>query len=206
MGLKLSSGGHLTHGFYNKFKNVSITSQFYSSLYYGLDENNIIDYDKLEELALQFCPKLIFIGASAYSLDYDYERFVKIKNKINCYLVADIAHYNGLISAGLMNNCFKYVDVVTMTTHKIFNGPRGALIYYKKEYEKRINDSVFPGTQGGPHNEIIAGICAQAKFIDTQEYKDKMKQTLKNSKDLCNYLMDKGYKIISNKTQNHLFL
>tara|TARA_B110000211_G_scaffold221085_1_gene268364 strand:- start:4563 stop:5900 length:1338 start_codon:yes stop_codon:yes gene_type:complete len=206
MGLGLPSGGHLTHGFYTKEKNISATSKYFQSLSYEIDDNGYIDYDKLENLAIKFCPKLIIAGYSAYSRDLDYKRFREIADLNNSYLICDMAHFNGFVLTGLLNNPFEYCDIVTTTTHKTLGGPRAGMIFCKKEFEKRINDAVFPGLQGGPHEHQIAALATQLKYVKSSEYKEYMIQVLKNSQMLAKHLIKFNFEILTGGTDNHIIL
>ena len=165
MGLNLPSGGHLTHGFYTKNRSISATSTYFESLSYDINDEGYIDYDELEKSARRFCPKLIIAGYSAYSRDLDYKRFREIADINNSYLLCDMAHFNGFVVTGLLNNPFEYCDFVTTTTHKTLGGPRAGMIFCKKEYETRVNDAVFPGLQGGPHEHQIGALATQLKYV-----------------------------------------
>jgi glycine hydroxymethyltransferase len=206
MGLDLPSGGHLTHGYYTSQRKISNSSIYFQSLPYTVGKDFLIDYDSLERDATKFKPKLIIVGASAYPRDYDYERFRKIADINKSYLMADIAHTSGLVSAGLLKNPFNYCDVVTTTTHKTLRGPRGALIFYKKEFKDLIDFAVFPSSQGGPHNNTIAAITTALKQANTGEFKEYSKQVIINSKFLADYLIDMDYDIITGGTDNHIVL
>ncbi|MDD4381929.1 MAG: serine hydroxymethyltransferase [Candidatus Dojkabacteria bacterium] len=201
MGMALDAGGHLTHGF-----KVSISGKYYNSLSYGVDENGYIDYDQVQKLALEHRPKLIWAGFSAYSRIIDWGRFRDIADSVDAYLVADIAHVAGLIAAGLYPSPVGIADVVTTTTHKTLRGPRGAIIMCKAELGEKIDKAVFPGLQGGPHNHITAGIAVALMEASTDEFKEYAKQVILNAQTLSNELSDRGYKIISGGTDNHLFL
>lgn len=207
MGLDLPSGGHLTHGFMTSKKRVSGTSVYYESIPYRVNDSGWIDYDNLEKMAEVVKPRLIICGASAYSRDFDYERFYKIAKKSSAYLMADIAHISGFVATNEMKSPFEYCDVVTTTTHKSLRGPRAGIIFFRKELEQLINDAVFPGLQGGPHENQIAGIATQLLEVTTSEFKEYIKQVRINSQVFANELQEKyGYNIITGGTDNHLFL
>lgn len=207
MGLELSHGGHLSHGFYTPKKNVSSTSIYFESLPYQVDENTgFIDYENLEKNAQIFKPKLIIAGASSYSRNFDYKRMKIIADSCGAYLMADIAHISGLIAANLIESPFAWCDIVTTTTHKSLRGPRGALIFYKKQFKTKIDSAVFPGIQGGPHNNNIAGIAVCLKQAKTNEFITYQTQVLKNSKALANSMKRLGYKLSSDGTDNHLIV
>jgi len=206
MGLDLPSGGHLTHGFMTEKRRVSGSSVYYESVPYKVNEDGYIDYDGLETLAEAVKPRLIICGASAYSRDFDYERFRKIADKHGAFLMADIAHISGFVATQLMKSPFDYCDVVTTTTHKTLRGPRAALIFFKKSLERQINDAVFPGLQGGPHQNQIAGVATQLREVQTEEFKNYMEQVRKNAQSLAEELKALDYKIVTGGTDNHLFL
>ena len=206
MGLDLSSGGHLTHGFMTAKKRVSGTSVYYESIPYKVDENGFIDYDGLEKLAEVVKPRLIICGASAYSRDLDYERFSKIAKKHEAYLMADIAHISGFVATQEMNSPFEYCDIVTTTTHKSLRGPRAGIIFFRREYEQQINDAVFPGLQGGPHENQIAAIATQLREVQTPEFKEYIKQVRLNAQELSSELIKRDFKVVTGGTDNHLML
>jgi len=206
MGLDLPSGGHLTHGFYTSKRKVSATSIFFESLPYKVNNTGYIDYDELEKMALQFKPKLIICGYSAYPRDLDYERFRKIADLVGAYLMCDMAHFSGFVATQELKNPFEYCDIITSTTHKTLRGPRAGMIFYKKQYESRINDGVFPKLQGGPHQNKIAALAVQLKQVQLPEFKQYIKQVKKNSQTLATHLIKKGYKLVTNGTDNHLCL
>lgn len=206
MGLDLPSGGHLTHGFFTSKTKVSATSVYFESLPYQIKEDGYIDYDKLEELANVFKPKMIICGYSAYSRDLDYVRFRKIADINKSYLLCDMAHFSGLVATEEFKNPFDYCDVVTTTTHKTLRGPRSGMIFFKKEFENSINQAVFPMLQGGPHEHQIAGVATQLKEVMTPEFKIYMKQVISNAKKLSNELIKKGYHISTGGTDNHQIL
>lgn len=211
MGLLLYHGGHLTHGFQSAKKKVSATSLFFNSKQYSIDpETGVVDIPKLEREALEFRPQIIVMGGSAYPRDWDYEAFRRIADKVGAYLMADISHISGLVASGLQRNPFDYCDIVTTTTHKTLRGPRSGIIFYSKKNGKKlqnaINSAIFPGLQGGPHDHQIAAIATQMKEVTTPQYKQYAKQVIINSKCLAKYLMDRGCKLSSNGTDNHLIL
>jgi len=201
MGMALSAGGHLTHGF-----KVSITGSYYDSLQYGVGKDGYIDYDEVLKLAKKHKPKLLWSGATAYSRKINYKKFREIADKVGAILVADIAHISGLVVAGFHPNPFPYADVVTTTTHKTLRGPRGAMIMCKKEFAEAIDKSVFPGLQGGPHNHTTAGIAVALKEAGTIKFVNYARQIVKNAQKLSAELTKRGYKIVSGGTDNHLML
>ena len=206
MGLDLPSGGHLTHGFYTDKKKISATSVFYESLPYQIKEDGYIDYNKLEEYARAYKPRLIICGASAYPRDFDYLRFREIADINDSYLLCDMAHISGLVVTEEMNNPFNYCDVVTSTTHKTLRGPRSGMIFFRKELEDKINFSVFPMLQGGPHQHQIAGLATQLLEVQTPDFKNYIIQVKSNAKALSKYLLDQGYTLSTGGTDNHIIL
>jgi len=201
MGMELSAGGHLTHGF-----KASISGKYFDSVSYGVNKEGYIDYDDVRRIALEHKPKLIWSGFSAYSRIVDWNEFRKIADEVGAILVADISHVAGLIAAGLYPSPVGIADVVTTTTHKTLRGPRGAIIMCKQEYGELIDKAVFPGLQGGPHNHITAGIAVALKEAQSNEFKEYAKQVINNAKALASSLADKGFSIISGGTDNHMFL
>ncbi len=206
MGLDLPSGGHLTHGFMTAKKRISSTSVYYESIPYRVNENGLIDYDELEILADAVKPRLIICGASAYSRDFDYERFSKIAKKHGAFLMADIAHISGFVATKEMRSPFDYCDIVTTTTHKSLRGPRAGIIFFKRELEQQINDAVFPGLQGGPHENQIAAIATQLYEVQTPKFKEYIQQVRLNAQILARSLEDLDFKIVTGGTDNHLML
>lgn len=210
MALDLPHGGHLSHGYETPTKKISATSIFFESMAYQLDEaTGIIDYDTLEANAKLFRPKLIVAGASAYSRLIDYERMRNIADQNDSILLADMAHISGLVSSGVVPSPFEYADVVTTTTHKSLRGPRGAMIFYKKDDRGlggKIDFSVFPGLQGGPHNHTISALATALKQAKSDEFVKYQQQVLANSAALAKRLQDLGYKLVSGGTDTHLVL
>jgi glycine hydroxymethyltransferase len=217
MGLDLSHGGHLTHG-----SAVNISGMWFKSVSYGVNENGLIDYDIMEKTALEHKPKLIVGGASAYSREWDYARMRNIADQIGALFMVDMAHPAGLIAAGLLNNPLKYAHIVTSTTHKTLRGPRGGLILMGEDFENPwnlktpkgqikmmsqiLNSAVFPGIQGGPLEHVIAAKAVSFFEALQPEYKEYQQQVKKNADVMANELIRKGYKVISEGTDNHLML
>ena len=201
MGMSLASGGHLTHG-----HKVSISGKYFDTVQYGVDENGYIDYEQVRDLAKKHKPKLIWCGFSAYSRIIDWNRFRKIADEVGAVLVADIAHVAGLVAAGVYPSPVNIADVVTTTTHKTLRGPRGAMIMCKEKYADQIDKAVFPGTQGGPHNHVTAGIAVALKEAGSKEFKEYAEDIVKNAKELSQQFLDKGFSVVSGGTDNHLFL
>ena len=202
MGMSLSEGGHLTHG-----HPVNFSGKLFNVVRYGVNrETETLDFDEIEKLAREHKPKLIVVGASAYSRTIDFERFSKIAKSVDALLMADIAHIAGLIAADLHPNPFPHADIVTSTTHKTLRGPRGGLIMCKQELAEKIDKSVMPGMQGGPFMHIIAAKAVAFKLALEPEFKEYQKQVIKNEKIMSETLKDLGYRIVSGGTDNHLFL
>jgi glycine hydroxymethyltransferase len=202
MGMSLADGGHLTHGM-----PLNMSGKWFNVVSYGLDADEAIDYEAMEALARKKKPKLIIAGASAYSLRIDFERFGKIAKEIGAYFMVDMAHYAGLIAAGVYPNPLPHADVVTSTTHKSLRGPRGGIILTNKEdIAKKINSAIFPGIQGGPLMHVIAGKAVAFKEALTPEFKAYQEQVVKNAKVLAETLMERGLRIVSGGTQSHVML
>lgn len=202
MGMSLSNGGHLTHG-----SKVNISGKYFNFVPYGLDpKTEMIDYDEVQRIALECKPKLIVAGASAYPRIIDFKRFREIADSVGAYLMVDMAHIAGLVATKLHPNPVEYADVVTSTTHKTLRGPRGGIILCKANLAKAIDKAIFPGTQGGPLEHVIAGKAVAFKEAGTEEFKRYQQQVLANAKALANRLLQNGIKIVSNGTDNHLLL
>ena len=201
MGMSLAEGGHLSHGMA-----LNMSGKWFNAISYGLDQNEAIDYEQMERLAREKKPKLIIAGASAYSLQIDFERFAKVAKEIGAIFMVDMAHYAGLIAAGVYPNPVPYADVVTSTTHKSLRGPRGGIILMKAEHEKAINSAVFPGMQGGPLMHVIAAKAVAFKEALEPSFKDYQKQVIANAQALANSLIERGLRIVSGKTESHVML
>lgn len=201
LGLSLDHGGHLSHG-----HPVNFSGMLYDFVRYGVEENGIIDMDKVEEIALREKPKMIVAGFSAYSRNMDWKRFKEIADKIGAITFADIAHIAGLIAGGQLENPVPFFDIVSTTTHKTLRGPRGAMIMCKEAYAKAIDKAVFPGMQGGPHDHINAAKAVAFAEALKPEFKEYARQVIANAKVLAEELMKRGFKIVSDGTDNHLML
>ncbi|GAV87411.1 SHMT domain-containing protein [Cephalotus follicularis] len=213
MGLDLPHGGHLSHGFMTPKRRVSGTSIYFESMPYRLDESTgLVDYNMLEKTANLFRPKLIIAGASAYPRDFDYLRMRKIADSVGSFLMMDMAHISGLVAASVVADPFEYCDIVTTTTHKSLRGPRGGMIFFKKDpvlgvdLESAINNAVFPGLQGGPHNHTIGGLTVCLKHAQSPEFKAYQNKVVSNCRALANRLIGLGYKLVSGGSDNHLVL
>jgi glycine hydroxymethyltransferase len=201
MGMNLGHGGHLTHG-----SPANLSGKLFNIVAYGLNDKEEIDYDQMEKLAIESKPQLIIGGASAYALKFDWERMSQIAKKVGAYFMVDIAHYSGLVAGGAYPNPVPYADFVTSTTHKSLRGPRGGFIIAKPEFEKIINSYVFPGLQGGPLMHVIAGKAIAFGEALKPEFKVYQAQVIKNAQAMVNSLQSKGYRIISGRTESHVFL
>ena len=201
MGMSLAEGGHLTHGM-----PLNMSGKWFNVVSYGLDANEEIDYEAMERLAREHKPKLIIAGASAYALRIDFERFSKIAKEIGAYFMVDMAHYAGLIAAGVYPNPVPFADFVTSTTHKSLRGPRGGIILMKAEHEKAINSAIFPGIQGGPLMHVIAGKAVAFKEALSPEFKTYQEQVIKNADALAKTLIARGLRIVSGRTESHVML
>jgi len=201
MGMNLGHGGHLTHG-----SLANLSGKLFKVVPYGLNANEEIDYDEMEKLAIESKPKLIIGGASAYALRFDWERMSKIAKKVGAYFMVDMAHYSGLIAAGVYPSPVPYADFVTSTTHKTLRGPRGGIILAKAEFEKSINSFVFPGIQGGPLMHVIAAKAIAFLEALKPEFKIYQTQVVKNAQIMAESLSKRGVRIISGRTECHLFL
>lgn len=211
MSLDLPHGGHLSHGYEIPGKKVSAVSKYFQVVPYRLNEKTgRVDYDSLEKIALLYRPRLIVCGASAYPRHFDYKRIRKICDSVGAYMMTDMAHVSGLVAAGVFPSPFEHSHIVTTTTHKSLRGPRGAMIFFRRKgkdnFEEKINSSVFPGHQGGPHNHTIAALAAALKQAATPEFKEYATQVLKNSQQMASGLVKLGYRLISGGTDNHLCL
>ena len=201
MGMSLAEGGHLTHGM-----PLNLSGKWFNVVSYGLDANEAIDYDAMEKKAREARPKLIIAGASAYSLHIDFERFARVAKEIGAIFMVDMAHYSGLIAAGVYPNPVPHADIVTSTTHKSLRGPRGGIILMKAEHEKAINSAVFPGLQGGPLMHVIAAKAIAFHEALQPSFKDYQKQVIANAHTLAETLIARGLRIVSGGTQSHVML
>ncbi len=201
LGLNLAHGGHLTHG-----SPVNLSGSYYNFIPYSLDDSERINYDRVRELALEHKPKLIVAGASAYPREIRFDKFAEIAHEVGAYLMVDMAHIAGLVAAGLHQSPVPYADVVTTTTHKTLRGPRGGLILCKEALAKQINKAVFPGTQGGPLEHIIAAKAVCFGEALKPEFKVYQEQVLKNAQAFAKALTDEGFRLVSGGTDNHLIL
>ena len=201
LAMSLDAGGHLTHG-----ANVSFSGMLYNFVHYGLDENGVLDYADLEAKAREHKPKIIIAGGSAYSLVIDFARIEKVAREVNSIFMVDMAHFAGIVAAGLHPNPMDWADVVTTTTHKTLRGPRGGMILSREKYAAAIDKAIFPGTQGGPLMNEIAGKAVCFEEALTPEYKTYMQRVLSSAKHLSDKLQSNGIKVISGGTETHLLL
>ena len=202
MGMSLAEGGHLTHGMA-----LNMSGKWFKVVSYGLDANEAIDYEAMERLAHEHKPKLIIAGASAYALRIDFERFARVAKAIGAYFMVDMAHYAGLIAAGVYPNPVPHADVVTSTTHKSLRGPRGGIVLMNDEaIAKKINSAIFPGIQGGPLMHVIAGKAVAFKEALQPEFKAYQQQVVANAKVLAETLAERGLRIVSGRTESHVML
>ncbi len=201
MGMSLAEGGHLTHGM-----KLNMSGKWFNVVAYGLNEKEEIDYDRMEALAHEHKPKLIIAGASAYALKIDFARFAKVAKAVGAIFMVDMAHYAGLIAAGVYPNPIPHADVVTSTTHKTLRGPRGGIILMKAEHEKALNSAIFPGLQGGPLMHVIAGKAVAFKEAMGKEFKVYQQQVVANALVMCKVLIERGLRIVSGRTESHVFL
>lgn len=202
MGMSLSAGGHLTHG-----HSVNFSGSLYNVIQYNVNrETEYLDYNQIEKLAYLHKPKLIIAGASAYSRIIDFEKFSQIAKSVNAYLLADMAHISGLVAAKLHPNPVEHADFITSTTHKTLRGPRGGFIMAKKEFESVLDKAIMPGIQGGPLMHIIAAKAVAFKLAASEEFKKYQSQVIKNAKVMAETFKSLGYRIVSDGTDNHLFV
>ena len=201
MGMSLAEGGHLTHGMA-----LNMSGKWFNVVSYGLNEKEEIDYDAMERLAHERKPKLIIAGASAYSLRIDFERFAKVAKAVGAYFMVDMAHYAGLIAAGVYPNPVPFADVVTSTTHKSLRGPRGGVILMRDAIAKQINSAIFPGIQGGPLMHVIAAKAVAFKEALSPEFKIYQQQVINNANVMAQTLIERGLRIVSGRTESHVML
>ena len=203
LGMNLDHGGHLTHG-----SPVNLSGKYFKSTFYGVNDDGVIDYEVVRQRAIEEKPKLIVAGASAYARIIDFKKFREIADEVGAYLMVDMAHIAGLVAAGLHPSPIPYADVVTTTTHKTLRGPRGGMILWNEKANEKFNfdKAIFPGTQGGPLEHVIAGKAVCFKEALQPEFKAYQKQILANAQALANALMDRGVKLVSGGTDNHLML
>ncbi|GAB7361366.1 hypothetical protein MBLNU230_g1422t1 [Neophaeotheca triangularis] len=224
MGLDLPHGGHLSHGYQTPTKKISAVSTYFETFPYRVNlETGLIDYDQLEQNAMMYRPKVIVAGTSAYCRTIDYARMREIADKVGCYLMVDMAHISGLVAARVNANPFEHADIVTTTTHKSLRGPRGAMIFFRRgvrktemkagkevqtlyDLEGPINFSVFPGHQGGPHNHTITALAVALKQAQSKDFLAYQEQVIKNAKQLEHSFKSRGYKLVTDGTDNHMVL
>ena len=201
MGMNLGHGGHLTHG-----SPANLSGKLFNIVAYGLNEREEIDYDEMERIAIEARPKLLIGGASAYALRFDWARMADIAKKVDAYFMVDMAHYSGLIAAGVYPNPVPHADFVTSTTHKTLRGPRGGIILAKAEFEKTLNSTVFPALQGGPLMHVIAAKAVAFLEASQPEFKLYQQQVMGNAVVLAQTLAERGLRIISGRTESHMFM
>jgi len=201
MGMSLAEGGHLTHGMA-----LNMSGKWFKVVSYGLDANEAIDYDAMEAKAREHRPRLIIAGASAYSLRIDFERFARVAKEIGAIFMVDMAHYAGLIAAGVYPNPVPHADIVTSTTHKSLRGPRGGIILMRSQHEKAINSAIFPGLQGGPLMHVIAAKAVAFQEALQPDFKVYQQQVVVNANALANTLIERGLRIVSGRTESHVML
>ncbi|MBK8765968.1 MAG: serine hydroxymethyltransferase [Burkholderiaceae bacterium] len=201
MGMSLAEGGHLTHGMA-----LNMSGKWFKVVSYGLDANEAIDYDAMEAKAREHRPKLIIAGASAYALRIDFERFARVAKEVGAIFMVDMAHYAGLIAAGVYPNPVPHADIVTSTTHKSLRGPRGGIILMRSQHEKAINSAIFPGLQGGPLMHVIAAKAVAFQEALQPEFKAYQQQVVVNANALANTLIERGLRIVSGRTESHVML
>ncbi len=201
MGMSLAEGGHLTHGMA-----LNMSGKWFNVVAYGLNAREEIDYERMEALAREHKPRLIIAGASAYALRIDFERFARIAKEIGAVFMVDMAHYAGLVAAGVYPNPVPHADVVTSTTHKTLRGPRGGIILMKAEHEKAINSAIFPGLQGGPLMHVIAAKATAFQEALSKEFKHYQEQVLDNALVMAKVFTERGLRIVSGRTESHMFL
>ena len=201
LAMSLNNGGHLTHG-----SSVNFSGKLFNMKFYDVDAEGFIDFNDVKSKAEEFRPKLILAGASAYSRIIDFEKFAEIAKSVGAYFMVDMAHIAGLIAAGDHPSPFGLADIITTTTHKTLRGPRGGLIFCKPELAKKVDSTIFPGTQGGPLEHVIAGKAVAAEEAYTEEFKNYIHDVVGNCKAMCDEFISMGYKIVTGGTDNHLFL
>lgn len=201
LAMSLNNGGHLTHG-----SSVNFSGKLFNMKFYDVDSEGFIDFNDVKDKAEEFRPKLILAGASAYSRIIDFEKFAKIAKSVGAYFMVDMAHIAGLVASGDHPSPFGLADIITTTTHKTLRGPRGGLIFCKPELAKKVDSTIFPGTQGGPLEHVIAGKAVAAEEACTEEFKNYIHDVVGNCKAMCDEFISMGYKIVTGGTDNHLFL
>ena len=201
LAMSLNNGGHLTHG-----SSVNFSGKLFNMKFYDVDAEGFIDFNDVKNKAEEFRPKLILAGASAYSRIIDFEKFAEIAKSVGAYFMVDMAHIAGLVASGDHPSPFGLADIITTTTHKTLRGPRGGLIFCKPELAKKVDSTIFPGTQGGPLEHVIAGKAVAAEEACTEEFKNYIHDVVGNCKAMCDEFISMGYKIVTGGTDNHLFL